>query len=238
MLVLMPAEAQTTQQRIYDCYVQRNMAGWKQIVDSMEQVSPAGEQHRKQLLNYEYGYVAWCLSKKNNKKTEAEQYLNKAYVQLETLPKTAQNVSSIAAYNAAFIAYQIALSPIRAPFIGTKSIRYAKEALRLDSLNYFAHIQMGNIYYYMPPLFGGSNQKALQHYHRAKQLMQENDMAKENWLYMNLLMTIADAYKKEKDWQGVKACYDEALQLQPNYPYIIENLYPTLQKHLEPRTAQ
>jgi hypothetical protein len=49
--------------------------------------------------------------------------------------------------------------------------------------------------------------------------------------YYDLIQKL-DAYKKEKDWESVKACYDEALQLQPNYPYITEKLYPTLQQNL------
>lgn len=234
----MPVVAQSTQQKIYECYVFNDIATWKQVVDSLQQVKSLTDTQNETLLNYEYGYVAWCLSKKVNNKTEAEKYLNKAYLHLETLPKTSNYEATVLAYHAAFVAYEIVLSPIKAPFIGSKSIKYAKKALSLDSLNYFAHIQMGNIYYYMPPLLGGSTPKAIKHYTQAKQLMQQQHIHQQNWLYMNLLLTIADAYKKEKDWKMVKSCYDEALQMQPNYPYIIENLYPTLQKHLELRTAQ
>jgi tetratricopeptide (TPR) repeat protein len=234
----MPVVAQSTQQKIYECYVFNDIATWKQVVDSLQQVKSLTDTQNEALLNYEYGYVAWCLSKKVNNKTEAEKYLNKAYLHLETLPKTSNYEATVLAYHAAFVAYEIVLSPIKAPFIGSKSIKYAKKALSLDSLNYFAHIQMGNIYYYMPPLLGGSTPKAIKHYTQAKQLMQQQHIHQQNWLYMNLLLTIADAYKKEKDWKMVKSCYEEALQMQPNYPYIIENLYPTLQKHLELRTAQ
>jgi tetratricopeptide (TPR) repeat protein len=121
---------------------------------------------------------------------------------------------------------------MKAPFIGLKSLRYVKEAVAKDSTNYFAYIQYGNVLYYMPAMFGGSRKEAVVKYLKAKELMVQQGVHTQNWLYMNLLLTLADAYKKEKDWESVKACYDEALQLQPNYPYITEKLYPTLQQNL------
>ncbi len=226
------AGAVTTEQKMYRCYVEQDRVGWKQVVDSLEALPHKTQQDYWQLLNAEYGYIPWCLTKEVNDKRQAESYLKKAYEHLEKVADAAQYPATVAAYKAAFVGYEIALSPIKAPFIGSKSIKYAKEALRLDSLNYFAHLQMGNIYHYVPAFLGGSVQKAIQHYKEAASLMKQQLMDNNNWLYMNLLLTLADAYKKAEDWQNVKACYDEALQLQPDYPYIVDELYPSLRKKM------
>jgi tetratricopeptide (TPR) repeat protein len=225
--------AQSVLQNVYRCYVYKDMQTWKQIIDSLEALPTLSEQQRAELLNAEYGYVAWRLSKDYQNKKEAEVYLNKAYNHLHALPKNEQNASLIAAYEGAFVGYQIGISPIKAPFIGMKSMRYVKEAVKKDSTNYFAYIQYGNVLYYMPAMFGGSRKEAVAMYSKAKELMETQQVHKQNWLYMNLLLTLADAYKKDHNWQQVKACYDEALTLQPNYPYITEKLYPTLQQNLE-----
>lgn len=222
-------EAQT----VYHSYVTRNMLPWKQVIDSLEQLPTMSVEQRAALLNFEYGYVAWRLSKDNLNKKQANDYLDKAYRNLELLAQEGYSEALVAAYNGAFIGYQIALSPIKAPFIGMKSLKFVKEAVQADSTNYFASIQYGNVLYYMPGMFGGSRSKAIEHYNKAKQLMQEQGVHQNNWLYMNLLLTLADAYKKEKDWQQVKNCYDEALQLQPDYPYIMEQLYPTLLEKMQ-----
>lgn len=230
---MLAMRSQSTSNKVYQCYVQRDMATWKNIIDSIESMPALSEKQHAEVLNFEYGYVAWRLSKDYQDKKEAAYYLEKAYNHLHALPQSAAYTSLIAAYEGAFVGYQIAISPIKAPFIGMKSLRYVKEAVAADSANYFAHIQYGNVLYYMPAMFGGSRSEAIKHYNTAKKLMVAQGARKNNWLYMNLLLTLADAYKKSNDWQGVKACYDEALQLQPHYPYITEKLYPTLQKNLE-----
>lgn len=232
LLVSASVVSQNTAQKIVHCYVYQDIVGWKTIIDSLEALPNKTVEQRAEVLNYEYGYVAWRLSKQYENKKEAEVYLNKAYDNLHALPQTDAYKSLIAAYEGAFVGFQIGLSPIKAPFIGLKSVEYVKMAVQADDANYFAHIQYGNVLYYMPSTFGGSRKEAIEHYLKAKNLMVSKGVHQNNWLYMNLLLTLADAYKKDQNWLKVKDCYDEALQLQPDYPYIVNQLYPTLQKSL------
>lgn len=232
LLVSASVVSQNTAQKIVHCYVHQDIVGWKAIVDSLEALPNKTVEQRAEVLNYEYGYVAWRLSEAHKDKKEAEVYLEKAYANLHALPKTQAYKALIAAYEGAFVGYKIGISPYKAPFIGLKSVQYVKEAVQADDANYFAHIQYANVFYYMPTAFGGSRSEAVKHFLKAKQLMVTQGVHQDNWLYMNLLLTLADAYKKDQDWKKVKACYDEALQLQPDYPYIVNQLYPTLQKSL------
>ena len=76
---------------------------------------------------------------------------------------------------------------------------------------------------YMPTAFGGSKDKALVNYLAAKQIMSKDEaLYKNNWLYMNLILTIADIYKGKKDYESTKKYYLEALELEPNYQYVVE----------------
>lgn len=224
--------ALTPAQQIYRSYVEKDRATWLQVIDSLEALPHKTQQDDWQLLNFEYGYIPWCLTKEVNDKKQAEVYLRKAYDNLEKVAAGGKIPSMVAAYRAAFVGYEIALSPIKAPFIGSGAIKHAKEALQLDSLNYFAHLQMGNIYHYVPAFLGGSVQKAIAHYQKAEVLMQQAQLFNDNWLYMNLLLTLADAYKKQEKYDKVEAYYQRALQLEPNYPYIVDELYPSLRKKM------
>ena len=218
---------------VYDSYVDKEMTIWKSVIDSLQVEKELGKlsvDQKWELLNYQYGYVAWAISKKKTMKQEAEAYLDVAKENLSELVEANGKTSLSNAYNAAFVAYEIGITPIKAPFIGLKCMKYGETALKQDSLNHFALIQYGNIMNYMPAAFGGSKDKALLYYKKAKEVMRGDDsLYKENWLYMNLILTIADIYKNKKDYESTKQYYLEALELEPGYKFVeelMENLIP------------
>ena len=211
---------------VYDSYVDKEMTIWKSVIDSLQVEKELGKlsvDQKWELLNYQYGYVAWAISKKKTMKHEAEAYLDVAKENLSELVEVNGKTSLSNAYNAAFVAYEIGITPIKAPFIGLKCMKYGETALKQDSLNHFALIQYGNIMNYMPAAFGGSKDKALLYYKKAKEVMREDDsLYRENWLYMNLILTIADIYKNKKDYESTKQYYLEALELEPGYKFVEE----------------
>lgn len=213
---------------IYDSYVNKDMAMWKTVIDSLQKQKELGNfstEQKWQLLDYQYGYLGWAVSEKKTMRKEAEKYLSVAKENLSELIDEFGKTSSSNAFNAAFVAYDISLNPIKAPFIGLKCMKYAETAIKQDSLNYFALIQYGNIMNYMPEAFGGSKTKALEYYKKAKLIMSREDaLYKNNWLYMNLILTIADIYKGKKDFESTKQNYLEALELEPGYKYVEELL--------------
>jgi tetratricopeptide (TPR) repeat protein len=218
---------------VYDSYVDKEMTIWKSVIDSLQVEKELGKltvDQKWELLNYQYGYVAWAISKKKTMKHEAEAYLDVAKENLSELVEANGKTSLSNAYNAAFVAYEIGITPIKAPFIGLKCMKYGETALKQDSLNHFALIQYGNIMNYMPAAFGGSKDKALLYYKKAKEVMRgDESLYKENWLYMNLILTIADIYKNKKDYESTKQYYLEALELEPGYKFVeelMENLIP------------
>lgn len=218
---------------IYDCYINKNMTKWKTVIDSLQREKELGKfttDQKWQLLEYQYGYLGWAVSVKKAMKREAEEYLDLAKDNLSEMVVLSGKTSLSNAFNAAFVAYEIGITPFKAPFIGLKCMKYGETALKQDSLNYLALIQYGNIMNYMPVAFGGSKDKALVYYKKAKEIMrQDESLYKNNWLYMNLILTIADIYKNKKDYETTKQYYLEALELEPGYKFVeelMENLIP------------
>lgn len=213
---------------IYDSYINKNMTRWKDVIDSLQREKELGKfsvEQKWQLLDYQYGYIAWAVSKKKTMKREAEDYLDLAKENLSEMVESTGKTALSNAFNAAFVAYEIGITPFKAPFIGLKCMKYGETALKQDSLNHFALIQYGNIMNYMPAAFGGSKDKALIYYKKAKDIMsREETLYKDNWLYMNLILTIADIYKNKKDYETTKQYYLEALELEPDYEYVKELL--------------
>ena len=202
------------------------MSTWKTKIDSLQKEKEVGHlsiASQWQLLEYQYGYIAWAISKKKTMKREADDYLEVAKVNLSDLVQLSGKTSLSNAYNAAFVAYEIGITPFKAPFIGLKCMKYGETAVKQDSTNYFALIQYGNIMNYMPKAFGGSKDKALVYYKKAKEIMRKDEVLyKENWLYMNLILTIADIYKNKNDYEATKQYYLEALELEPGYKFVEE----------------
>jgi len=217
--------------KIYNAYVSNDMKAWKHIIDSIQKVKNKSNEMLLTLVNYQYGYIGWCMGRNNNK--EAETYISLAENNLALLEKNNYNLSMVYAYQSALCGFNIGLSSIRAPFLGPKSIKYAENAMKLDKENYFALVQMGNIQYYMPRIFGGSVNEAIRYFLKAKTMMEKNSPAiHQNWNYLHLLTLKAQAYSKAGDYQTAKRYYDFILKKEPHFQWIRDELYNDLLKKL------
>ena len=183
------------------------------------------------LLNYQYGYIAWCISKE--KTNEAEKYIDKSEKLIELLERQSYNLPMLYAYKAAFIGFELGISPYKAPFIGAKSLSYAQQSVGLDSLNAMAYVQLGNIAFYTPKMFGGSKPEAMQYYFKAIKIMQEEiESTKQNWNYLNLLATIINAYMDLEQYDMAKKYCIKTLSIEPEFDWIKNNLYPQILKKI------
>ncbi|HON19017.1 MAG TPA: hypothetical protein PK990_07605 [Salinivirgaceae bacterium] len=217
-LFIRPVFAQNNPE-IYRAYITGDMARWKSVIDSLERTNPQSPTEIAELLNYQYGYIAWAIG--NNKTTDAKKYLSEAQKTLERLEKKGFNPALVYAYKSAFLGFEIGLSPYKAPFIGPKSIEYARQSVKLDESNCFGYIQLGNIAYYTPSMFGGSKTEALLYYLEAKKLMEKkSSLIKNNWNYLNLLSTLIISYKDLKFHDLAMQYCQKALNFEPDFKYV------------------
>lgn len=227
VFILLPFHLFTQNSKaIYDAYIFKNIHKWQRTIDTMEKLKKnKTDLEWLELINYQYGYIAWCISEK--KHTEAEIYLKKAENNLTILLKKNYNLSMLYAYKAAFIGFSIGISFYKAPFIGGKSYEYAEKALKLSPKNAFAYQQLGNIKFYSPKIFGGSKNEALTNYLKALQIMEKTPSnLNNNWNYINLLSNIAMTYKKLGNNSMQKKYYQKIQRLVPQCKWI-KDLYAT-----------
>jgi len=189
---------------IYNAYINNDMMAWKAAIDRIQNQEIKSNRRLLQLVNYQYGYIAWCIG--SNRKIKAKSYILLAEKNLAILERNNHNLSMVQAYKSAFYGYRIGLNTLHAPFIGHKSIRCAEQALKLDPENYFAYMQLGNIEYYMPPVFGGSIVNAINYYQKAKTLLEEDRVSVlQDWNYLQLLTIIAKTHYATGNYQSAKA---------------------------------
>jgi hypothetical protein len=205
---------------------------WKNVIDRMDTVTNKNNSTLLELVNYQYGYIGYCLG--YDKKEEAKKYLDLATENIELLEKKKYHPAILNAYKSAFYSYKISLDKILAPVLGMKSIESARSAIELDEENYFGYIQSGNIQFYMPSSFGGSKKDALEYFLKAKELIEKNpDDTVENWNYLSLLVIIGQSYYYLNDYPAAKKVYENILRLEPGFLYVKNELYPDLIMKME-----
>jgi tetratricopeptide (TPR) repeat protein len=207
------------------------MAQWKLVIDEMNLQNNKSNDFLLELVNYQYGYVGWCIDKDNDEQAEA--YLALAEANLEILEKASYKLSLVNAYKSAFYGFHIGLNVFKAPFVGPKSVECAELAMKLDEKNPYGYIQYGNSQFYMPSAFGGSKTVALNYFNKAKLLMElDKTEMKDDWNYLNLLTMIAKAYTELHDYNAAKACYENLFRIEPNLMWVKNELYTELLKKI------
>jgi len=210
---------------IYAAYVYNNMANWKSIIDKMDGVKHKSFNFMFELVNYQYGYIAWCVG--NQRSDEAKEYLALAENYISILEKSNENQSLVNAYKSAFYGYRMGLNKLLAPTIGRRSVECANLAIKQDKENPFGYIQSGNIQFYMPPIFGGSKKEALVYYLKAQEIMEKDATGiLDNWNYLNLLISIARSYYYLDDYLTSKYYLEKIMEIEPGFNYVKTELYP------------
>ena len=216
---------------IYKSYVQDNMNKWKLTMDSLGKVQKNSQKEILDIVNYEYGYIGWCIGRKNS--AAAQKHMSTLKKYLDLLEQRKYATSTLYAYKAAMVGFEIGMAPYKAPFIGSKSLEYAKKSLRIDSMNVTGIIQMGNIAFHTPSLLGGSKQDALMHYLKALRIMERNpDFKVHNWNYLHVLACLINTCMELKQYETARKYCLKALSFEPGFVWVKQTLYPQVLKKL------
>jgi tetratricopeptide (TPR) repeat protein len=233
LFIFLSAEVEASfSSEIYYAYINSKMEVWKNVIDRMDALKGKSNKMLLELVNYQYGYIAYCIG--NNYKDEAKIYLDLALKNIDFLEKQKYELSIINAYKSAFYGFRMSINKLFTPVMGIKSIESAKSAIELDKENYFGYVQLGNIEFYMPSAFGGSKKEALNYYLKAKELIEHlPENISENWNYLSLLTVIGQSYYYLNDYDSAKEVYEKILALEPGFLYVKNELYPQLLKKME-----
>lgn len=214
---------------IYLAYVQGDMSRWEAIIRLMEERSDDfSDEERKELISYYYGYISFLLE--TDQKDKVQDYIIKGEKHLNALLKSAPNDVTALAYKGSFIGFRIGTNKFKALTLGNESISYINRAYKLDSQNVQAILDKGNLLYHMPGIFGGDKKEAVRLYEKAVLRMEKHQNLKQNWLYLNVLTTIARHYEEEKQWQKAVLIYEKILQQEPEFSWVKDTLYPAAKR--------
>ena len=218
--------------KIYHAFIGNKMENWKMVIDKMENDKEEDKEFLAELINYQYGYIGYCLGE-NNKKM-AKHYLALAEENLEIVEKKGYSPAIIHAYRSAFWGFKIGFSPIKAPFYGPRCIDHVNHSLQANNKIAFGHVQYGIAYFYMPAVFGGSKTISIEHFLEAVILMEKDaESITNNWNYLNLLTLIGQSYEDIKQYEKAKVYYEKALNTEPNFLWVKQELMPKLLERIK-----
>ncbi len=214
---------------IYTAFIKNDFRVWKAEIDRIQRIKNKSNNQMLELINYQYGYIGWCLELKKEK--EARKYLDLLTNNNRILERWNYKPGLVNAYKAAIYGFHVRLDRMKAPYYGPLSVNYLNKAMDLDANNWFIHILEGNTRYYMPTIFGGSKSEALKSFLKAKNLMEENiTLISDNWNYMNLLISIAKSYTELGNFLMAEKYYQKIIRIEPNILLAKNKLEPKLKK--------
>lgn len=219
------------QSLIFEAYNTGAKDDWEAAIIEMDKLKPKSNAFVLELLNYQYGYIAWCVGANDEKK--AEKYIELAGKNIDYLLYRKYQIAKMNVYMAAFCGFKMGLDSYRAPFLGAKSESYINSALAFHSGEPRVYIQKANSLYYMPAAFGGSKTELVGYYRKALGLMEDNKQEyRSDWNYLNLMVIIGITYAEREDYQEARLFYLMALEVASDLWYGKQELYPDLIKKM------
>ncbi|MGM0648796.1 MAG: tetratricopeptide repeat protein [Bacteroidota bacterium] len=176
----------------------------------------------------QYGYIGYLMGKEYH--TSARKTIDKTTVNVEKL-KSSRYASEAYALLAGLNGFEIGLAKHKAPFLGRKSEKYVEKAINLSSTNPMGWVEKGNIYYHMPGFFGGSYQKAIRYYAKAVGNFSKHSYLPK-WLKLNALVWLGKSYEANEQYEQALKTYKKALEVEPGFSWVRDELYPQLKKKL------
>ncbi len=226
--------AQGFDERIYEAYITGEMGDWHRAMGAMEQVweSTGSYEMLYDLVVAQYGYIAWLISQEQDK--EAREYVKRTEEYLEIILERSPGNARAHALLGAIYGYKIGLSAYKAVVYGRRSFSENNLAHELDSRDPQVWMEKGNIELYKPVIFGSSSVEAARIYRKSVELYESDPEGLENnWLYLNTLRSLADAYIASEMYREANTVYLKMLRVEPRLKWLREKVYPEFLKRYQ-----
>ncbi|KAA1246109.1 M48 family metallopeptidase [Aquimarina sp. RZ0] len=215
--------------QIYKAYSRGKMDKWYELMHSCEKnVNSNSLEEQLELISYYYGYTAWLIGAE--KYDTAEEYIDKSEKIIDKLLDESPENATLLAYKGAYIAFTIGISNFKAVYLGRRSMRYIDKSIELDPENIQGNIEKGNSMYYRPSVFGGDKTKAIKYYIKAVKSFEKQGLVVSNWMYINTMTALGQAYEATDQIQLAKLCYEKIIRIFPNFMWVEDELYPDMLK--------
>lgn len=217
--------------------IEATKAQWKKLVaDRKVRYESAPENTR---LLYELTFAQFGLltaTQRDRDEDLFDDYVEETEVNLETLIDRNKDSGEPRALLAALYGMQMAYSPVKGMFLGTKSESLMDQALKRSPASPLVWKLYANAKFFTPETWGGDLKEAIRAYEKAVMLFESvPERTESNWFYIDTLAFLGKAYEKNNEIAKAVEVYKKALGAEPDYQWVKSVLLPKAMKNVSPQ---
>ena len=214
--------AQSFEQKIYRYYISGDINSWQKELEVPNPES-LGQEDLYNLALAHYGFIGYCLGR--DEKQRARPYLDRVEGYAEILLSRNPDEPKYVALRGALFGFRLIYQPQKMMTIGPKSLKYINRAMELDPECPQALVENANTDWFMPAMFGGSRDKAVEGYKKAISNLEKDPASlKDSWYYLNLHIALAGWYEERNMTFMAREMYRKAIQVDPAFSWAREKL--------------
>ncbi|GAB4417740.1 MAG: hypothetical protein OHK0039_28460 [Bacteroidia bacterium] len=214
---------------VFAAYNTSDPQPWRQGIDILTRAYETSKSRDAlyELALAEYGFIGWCLSSEDCPDLGAR--LDRTQTYIERLIALEPAAGRGPAMLGALLAMRMGLNPAKAIYLGPRSSSLIAEALEKAPQDPATWVEMGNLRYHAPAIFGGSKTEAVRCFARAVALFDAQPaLRRDNWLYLHSLAWLGQAYEATGQRAAALDTYRRALAFAPNFSWVRDELLPAL----------
>lgn len=216
--------------RAYQAYLSGDLNQWKSVIAEAQGASEEKDSTKTfELALTEYGLIAHSLFTGNEK--SFDEYVPLAHELLDRLMDDNKSWAEPYAVSSFIMGFQIANSPMKAIYLGGKSMSRMSKALELNRQSPVVVQLYAGSKYFSPKFFGGDIHQAIENYQIAIGLF-EKESRTDEWLYLDALAFLGKSYMRIGEVEKAIAVYTKALEVEPKFTWVKKQLLPDAQKRL------
>jgi tetratricopeptide (TPR) repeat protein len=211
----------TIDETMYQAYLHQDKILWKKAVEERAKEakqSPSDANKQFKLAFAQFSLLSSTMATKDE--ALFDEYLDTEKELLKSLinnPKTAPEAKALLS---ATYGLQMGYSPMKGITLGSKSSSLAEEAKTLAPTSAIAWRMYGGSKYYTPSAFGGDAKEAITALEKSIHYFEKKpEQLKSNWLYIDTIALLGQAYLKNAEKAKAIATYEKAIGVEPSFAY-------------------
>lgn len=217
----------------YQAYLSRSVSdaqqSWvKEVSNAAAEVEkqPSNEDARFKLALVHYGLLNSTMRSKDE--TTFRNYIDDAVTNLEAIRE--KHAGEAMAILGAVYGLQMAYDPAKGMFLGPRSSSLLSKARKTDATSPLVWKLYGNSMYHTPEAYGGDVTEAISAYEKALALYDAApEKKKDNWMYIDTMAFLGQAYVKNNESTRAVAIYEKALTAESSFGWVKYVLLPAAQ---------